>query len=142
MERNFEFITQHLIMSRHLNSHQNIFGGIVLGWLDEGAAVYAMEKIQYSNIVTVAMENVFFKNPGNLGDNVKIYGQINNIKNSSIEIYIKAISKNPLNLEETEIISCKILFVCLGTDGRPYKYFIENNIGKQIKKEWLKTKTN
>ena len=63
-------------MGRHLNSHQNLFGGVILSWLDVGAAVYTMEKIQYSNIVTVAMENVFFKNPGKPGDNVKIFGKV------------------------------------------------------------------
>ena len=47
-------------MEKHLNAQGNMFGGVVLAWLDEAAALYTMEKIRYTNIVTVSMDNVNF----------------------------------------------------------------------------------
>ena len=80
------------------------------------------------------MDNIYFKNPGKPGDIVKIFSKINNIKNSSIEIFVKAIASHPITKNEKEIITCKITFVCLDADRKVMPYFVKTNIGKKLKK--------
>lgn len=133
MEPGFEFITQHLIMERHLNSAGNLFGGTVLSWLDEAGAMFVMERIRYQNIVTISMDDVYFRNPGQLSDNIKIFGKITQIKSSSIEIQTRAYAVNPVDGISRQIISCKIVFVCLNEDKKPYPYFRKAPAGIELK---------
>ncbi len=39
-----ELATQHIVMSRDLNQHGFLFGGQMLAWIDEGCAMFVMEK--------------------------------------------------------------------------------------------------
>jgi acyl-CoA thioesterase YciA len=118
-----ELVTQHIVMSRDLNAHGNLFGGIILSWIDEAAALYAMEKIAYTNIVTVNMDDVNFKLPGKNGDIIQIYASIEKKGRSSLIIRTVCVSINDKNRERKEIINCKVTFVCLDSEGKPFPYF-------------------
>ncbi|EMO15821.1 thioesterase family protein [Leptospira santarosai str. CBC1416] len=118
-----ELATQHIVMSRDLNQHGFLFGGQMLAWIDEGCAMYVMEKIRYSNIVTVSMADVVFKSPGLLGDIIQIFSKIDKVGNSSITIRNTSIGKSQSRKELKEIIDCKITYVCLDENGRPFSYF-------------------
>src|SRR5690606_13517328 len=82
----FEVSTRHLVMERHLNPYGNVFGGTVLAWLDEGAALFLMEKIGYTNFVTVSMNHVDFKAPGHRGDAVQILCRVLRTGRSSVTV--------------------------------------------------------
>jgi acyl-CoA thioesterase YciA len=118
-----ELATQHIVMSRDLNQHGFLFGGQMLAWIDEGCAMFVMEKIRYSNIVTVSMADVVFKSPGLLGDIIQIFSKIEKVGNSSITIRNTSIGKSQSRKELKEIIDCKITYVCLDEKGRPFPYF-------------------
>lgn len=118
-----DLVTQHIVMSRDLNAHGNLFGGIILSWIDEAAALFAMEKIAYTNIVTVNMDDVNFKLPGKNGDIIQIYACIEKKGRSSLIIRTLAVSINEKNRERKEIINCKVTFVCLDSEGKPFPYF-------------------
>lgn len=118
-----EFITQHLIMPRDLNPVDNIFGGQVLAWLDEAAGIYAMSKIQYTNIVTFSMSDVYFKNPAKNGDHLRFFGEIVETKGSRVIVKVKAIATKFETHEQREVITCTVTFVCLNNKGRPYPLF-------------------
>ena len=121
-----ELITQHIVMSKDLNAHGNLFGGIMLAWIDESAAIYSMRKIGYTNIVTVNMDDVNFKTPGKIGDIIQIYAGIERVGNSSVIIKTKSISLPIGKIEAREIIQCKVTFVCLDDYGKPFPYFEKN----------------
>jgi acyl-CoA thioesterase YciA len=123
-----ELVTQHLVMPRDLNNHGNLFGGMMLAWIDESCAMFVMEKIRYSNIVTVAMDEVLFKSPGKSGDIIEIYAEVSKTGKSSIKVRCTAISKSLHRKELSEIIDCMITYVCLGEDGKPYSYFEDHNL--------------
>jgi acyl-CoA thioesterase YciA len=123
---NMELITQHIVMSKDLNAHGNLFGGIMLAWIDESAAIYTMRKIGYTNIVTVNMDDVNFKTPGKNGDIIQIYAGIERVGNSSLIIKTKSISLPIGKMEAREIIQCKVTFVCLDDIGKPFAYFEKN----------------
>ena len=121
-----ELITQHIVMSKDLNAHGNLFGGIMLAWIDESAAIYSMRKIGYTNIVTVNMDDVNFKTPGKNGDIIQIYAGIEKVGNSSLIIKTKSISLPIGKMEAREIIQCKVTFVCLDDIGKPFAYLEKN----------------
>lgn len=118
-----ELASQHIVMSKDLNAHGNLFGGTILAWIDEGCAMYVMERIKYSNIVTVNMQDVNFSSPGRLGDIVQIYAKIEKTGTSSITICSKAISNDVAKQSMNEIITCKITYVCLDDFRKPFPYF-------------------
>jgi acyl-CoA thioesterase YciA len=127
-----ELITQHHVMSKDLNAHGNLFGGIMLAWIDESAAIYVMRKIGYTNIVTVNMDNVNFMTPGRNGDIIQIYGEIEKIGRSSIVIKTNSISLAMGSHNKRDVIQCKVTFVCLDELGRPFPYFEMNKDRKII----------
>ncbi|MCC6275078.1 MAG: acyl-CoA thioesterase [Leptospiraceae bacterium] len=120
---NMDLVTQHIIMSKDLNAHGNLFGGIMLAWVDEAAALYVMEKISYTNIVTVNMDDIYFQNPGRNGDIIQIYASIEKKGSSSLTVRTTAISFNSVSKERKEIISCKVVFVCLDENRKPFAFF-------------------
>ena len=121
----FDPVTRHIVMGRHLNAHQNMFGGVMLAWLDEAAALYTMETIGYTNIVTVAMDNVFVSNPARGGDLVHVACRVARTGRSSITIEAIADAHDPSTGEQRRIIDCECSFVAM-RDGKPYPYFASN----------------
>ena len=82
----FEVATRHLVMERDLNSFGHLFGGAMLAWLDEGAALYLEEKIGYRDFVTMNMNNVSFKAPGQRGDATLILCRVLKTGRSSVVV--------------------------------------------------------
>ncbi|TNE51018.1 MAG: acyl-CoA thioesterase [Deltaproteobacteria bacterium] len=121
--QNYEIVTRHIVMERHLNAHGNLFGGVVLAWLDEAAALYVMELAGYSNFVTVSMDDVSFKSPGHRGDCLVIYCRTVKIGRSSITVQAQAWVHEPQSLEKHLIIECSLTFVCL-KEGKAFPYFV------------------
>ena len=121
--KGMDLVTQHIVMSKELNAHGNLFGGIMLAWIDEAAALYAMEKIAYTNIVTVHMDDINFKYPGRNGDIIQIYAAIEKTGKSSLTIRTTCISINDKSRVRHEVINCKVTFVCLDAGGKPFPYF-------------------
>jgi acyl-CoA thioesterase YciA len=130
----FEVATRHMVMERHLNPFGHLFGGAMLGWLDEGAALYLMEKIGYRDFVTVSMDNVSFKAPGHRGDAIQILCRIVRTGRSSVVVQAKAVSHEAESGAVHEIITCDITYVCL-KDHTPYPYFQSDEF-----RAWLGTR--
>jgi len=122
LNENFEIVTRRLVLPRDLNGHGNLYGGSMLSWIDESSYLYAIEKIGYTNMVTVSLENVRFRSPAKMGDSVIILCRIHQIKSSSITIQTKAIVHDTKTNQISEIINCFITFVCL-KEGKPFPYF-------------------
>jgi acyl-CoA thioesterase YciA len=118
----FELATRHVVMERDLNAFGHLFGGTMLAWLDEGAALYLMEKIGYRDFVTVRLDNVEFKSPGQRGDAIVILCRVLRTGRSSVQVVAKAVSQEASTGATREIITCGITYVCL-KDDRPYPYF-------------------
>lgn len=118
----YDIVTRHIVMERDLNAFGNLFGGIMLAWLDEASALYVMDRIGYPNFVTVAMDNVNFRTPARRGDAVVIYARVVKTGRSSITVETVAFVHEPVTGDKREVINCLVTFVCL-RDNQPYAYF-------------------
>ena len=51
-------------MTKDVGFHGNLFGGLMLSWLDEAAAALAAELCESPRMVTVKISEVIFQMPG------------------------------------------------------------------------------
>ncbi len=104
-------------MEKDLGIHGNLFGGIMLSWLDEAAATMAYEICHSPNMVTLKIEEVLFKRPVKIGFHLKIYGEVVGVGNTSITLSVEARKYNVYSGEELVVCSTNITFVRIDEQG-------------------------
>ena len=112
-----QLITTHPIKKSDLGFHANLFGGKLLAWLDAAAAAYAMEVCDTPRMVTVKIDECIFKKPAKEGQLLKIYGDVKEIGNTSITMYLEARAHNVYSGHQTVILSTNIKFVRIDESG-------------------------
>lgn len=78
----------HLVMKQHMNSGGRLFGGMLMQWIDEVAAVVAMRHAGTPRVTTVAVDNLQFKEPTYEGELLVLIGYVTCVGNSSMEVEI------------------------------------------------------
>ena len=119
--KDYELVSQHLVMTEHLNPNHFIFGGQLTAWLDKDLYIYACRALKYKSFVTLSMDNIRFRNPASLGDILQIYARIQQIRRSSVCVQGKIFAFDPVTDHYREIIECEITYVALGENGRPIR---------------------
>lgn len=114
-----EFITQQLCMGKDLGVHGNLFGGVMLSWIDEAAGTMASKICRSPNMVTLKIDEVIFKKPVRVGFMIRIYGEVQRMGNTSITLKIEARRYNVISEEESVVLSTKITFVRIDESGEP-----------------------
>lgn len=112
-----QHITTHPIKKSDLGFHGNLFGGKLLAWLDAAAAGYASEVCDTPRMVTKSIDKCVFTKPAREGQLLKIYGEVHNIGNTSIDLYLEARSHNVYNGKQNIILSTNIKFVRIDEQG-------------------------
>ncbi len=111
-----EFRTRKLIKPEDLNAGNTLFGGQLLKWIDEEAAIYAMCQLNNRRVTTKFMSEINFISPAKLGDVVEVGIETTKIGVTSITFKCEARVKN----SEKAIIKIeKIVFVNLDEHGKP-----------------------
>ena len=111
-----EFRTRKLIKPEDLNAGHTLFGGQLLKWIDEEAAIYAMCQLNNQRVTTKFMSEINFISPAKLGDVVQIGIETIKIGITSITFKCEARVKD----SEKAIIKIeKIVFVNLNKHGIP-----------------------
>lgn len=67
-----QFFSRKLIKPEDLNAHGTLFGGSVLSWIDEEAAIFTTCQLGKGNIVTKYMTEINFVSSAELGDIIEI----------------------------------------------------------------------
>lgn len=104
-------ITQHMCLVRDVGAHNNLFGGIMMAWLDEAAAIHACGKARSNNLVTVVANQIKFIQPVKVADIVQIYGQVQKVGTTSITIFLRAFSLDAETLTQRIVCETDITFV-------------------------------
>ncbi len=113
-----ELITKRICMTKNLGIQQNLFGGEMLSWLDEAAAIFVSEKIESPNIVTLEFEKTTFKVPVKEGNIIKIYGKITNVGTTSVTIYLEARRYDSITAEEVLVCCTGAKFVRIDENNK------------------------
>ena len=112
--------TRKLIKPEDLNARGTLFGGQLLKWIDEEAAIYAMCQLDTPNIVTRAISKIDFVAPAQVGDVIEIGVTVVSFGRTSITLSASVRNKNT----KQEIINIDtIVFVCVNEMGVPTPHF-------------------
>ncbi len=112
-----ELITTKVCMTKDIGVHGNLFGGIMLAWLDEAGAGYACQMSHSTRMVTRSMSSVEFCKPVKVGRIVKIYGELVGFGRTSVTIRLEARSHNPHSQKQKIVCSTEMAFVRIDEDG-------------------------
>lgn len=112
-----ELITHKICMTRDIGVHGNLFGGLMLAWMDEAAAAMATKICHSPNMVTVKIEEVVFKKAVKVGMQILIYGEVSKMGKSSITLQMEARKYNVYSAEETTVCTTNIVFVRIDENG-------------------------
>jgi acyl-CoA thioesterase YciA len=105
-----------VLLPRDTNKHGTIFGGIILSYIDIAGAVEAWRHTK-DKIVTVAMNEVVFKAPVEVGEVVSFYAEMTRIGTTSISIHVEVeVERAGMTIPVT---AADLTYVCIGEDGRP-----------------------
>lgn len=111
-----KYRTRKLIKPEDLNPRGTLFGGRVLEWIDEEAAIYAICQLQSPHIVTKAMSEINFVSTATVGDVIEFGMDLVKIGTTSITICCDVRNKKT---KESIIRIDKIVFVLLNEEGKP-----------------------
>lgn len=106
-------------MGKDIGVHGNLFGGILMSWIDEAAGAFATEYCHTPNMVTLRVGELLFKKPIKSGNHIRIYGEVANLGSTSITLKIDVRKYNLYSGEETVVCTTSITFVRIDDDGHP-----------------------
>ena len=110
------FHTRKWVKPEDLNPNGTLFGGELLAWIDEEAALYTIIQLENSKIVTKFMSEINFMASAKQGDIVEIGIEV--VKFGRTSITMKCEARNKMT-RETILTVDNITMVNLGDDGKP-----------------------
>ena len=111
-----KFFSRKLVKPQDLNSGGTLFGGTLLSWIDEDAAIFVISRLKSKRIVTKYMSEINFVNSAKNGDIIEIGLEVINYGRTSVTI--RCLVRNKITQEEIIKIE-KIVFVHINESGRP-----------------------
>lgn len=111
-----QFHTRKWVKPEDLNANKSLFGGRLLAWIDEEAAIYAMCQLEAKTVVTKFMSEINFVSSAYHGDVIEIGLETVTFGRSSITMRCEARNKDT---KQPILTIEKIVFVLLDDDGRP-----------------------
>lgn len=110
------FHTRKWIKPEDLNPNGSLFGGSLLRWIDEEAAIYAIVQLGNYHVVTKFISEINFEASAQQGDLVEMGLVATHFGRTSITM--RAVVRNMIT-RRTILTIDKIVFVNIGDDGRP-----------------------
>jgi acyl-CoA hydrolase len=110
------FHTRKWVKPEDLNPNGTLFGGSLLKWIDEEAAIYAIVQLDNPHVVTKYMSEINFVSSAKQGDIIELGITATSFGNTSLtmrcEVRNKITRKSILTID-------KMVFVNVGGDGNP-----------------------
>ncbi len=102
------------VMFSDLNPAKRLYGGTMMSWVDEAAAIFAYEQLSSEkHFVTLKISEVLFDRPARLGDLLTFYAGLRQVGRTSFKVSISVRNR------DLEIVSCEVTFVALDKNGKP-----------------------
>lgn len=110
------FHTRKWVKPEDLNANGTLFGGRLLAWIDEEAALYTIVQLENPRVVTKFMSEINFMSSAQQGDIVEIGIEV--IKFGASSITLRSEVRNMMT-HETIITVDRIIMVNLNEVGKP-----------------------
>lgn len=128
------FHTRKWVKPEDLNANQTLFGGKVLAWVDEEAALYSIIQLENKRVVTKYMSEINFMSTAVQGDIVEIGIEVVKFGKTSLNLNCEV--RNKMN-HETIVTVDNIIMVNLDEDGKPKPHgktkveYVKDRLAKQ-----------
>jgi uncharacterized protein (TIGR00369 family) len=107
-----------LMQPEHANNLGNVHGGHIMKLVDEAGALACMRHAQ-QRVVTVAVDQMTFRQPIRLGDLVTFTAEVSYVGRTSIEAEVHVEAENPITGERTYTNDAYLVYVALDGEGLP-----------------------
>ncbi len=114
-----ELITTYICKGSDIGVHSNMFGGTILGLIDQSSGAYASQICDTPRMVTIKIDELVFKNPVKQGNIIKIYASVKEFGNTSITLYAEVRKHNVYTGDQEVVLHTNIKFVRIDEEGRP-----------------------
>ncbi len=118
----YTLATRQLVMYPDLNAAGRLFGGQLMSWIDEGAAMVAMQIMGTERLVTKTFGEIVFDAPGCLGDVVEVWCRTLREGRTSLSMECRVVVRSSSSASGNrlrQISSSTVVYVALDADGRP-----------------------
>ena len=111
-----KYLTRKWVKPEDLNPNGSLFGGSLLKWIDEEAAIYTITMLQSPYVVTKLMSEINFISSARAGDILEMGMKVVKVGRSSITLkcYVRNIMTHHTIVKIDEIV-----FVNLDSSGFP-----------------------
>lgn len=106
----------YIIRSQHINSYGRLFGGYLMQWMDELAAIVS-RRHSGGEVTTAAVDNLNFKSGAYMGDMVALVGRLVYVGRTSMEVRIDAYVEDRAGIRRS-INRAYIVMVAVDQEGR------------------------
>ncbi len=110
------FHTRKWIKPEDLNANESLFGGRLLQWIDEEAALYAIIQLENPHVVTKFMSEIDFKSSARQGDIVEIGIEV--VKFGTASLTLTCEVRNKMTRQSIITVD-KIVMVNVDENGKP-----------------------
>jgi len=110
------FHTRKWVKPEDLNANGTLFGGRLLAWIDEEAALYSVIQLENPRVVTKFMSEINFTSSARQGDIIEIGIEV--VKSGRTSLTLNCEVRNKMT-RETIITVDNIVMVSLDDDGKP-----------------------
>jgi len=114
-----KLISTKICKTGDIGVNENLFGGIMLSWLDEAGGIMAANVCHDPNVITLKMDEVLFKLPVKVKEQIRIYGEVEHKGKTSVSLFLEARRANLKEENEEVVCSTKMVFVRIDDNGRP-----------------------
>lgn len=111
--------TRKWVKPEDLNPNHSLFGGRLLEWIDEAAALYAITQLENPRVVTKSMSEIDFVSSAKQGDIIEI--GIAPVKFGHTSLALRCKVRNTMTCQ-TIITIDKIVMVALDENGHPTRH--------------------
>ena len=107
------------LLPRDTNAHGTIFGGVILSYIDQAAAIAAKRRTRHK-VVTVAMKEIVFKKPVYVGDLISFFAEVTRVGRTSITTRVNVEAERPDRPGVlVPVTEAEVVFVAIDEEGRP-----------------------
>lgn len=111
---------RHIVKYPDCNATDNLFGGQMMAWIDEGAALYASCQMKTSRLVTRLFGAVEFRVPVPRGSVCTVYTGTAQTGKTSLKVHVKVTTNDFGAGADSEKVVCEtdLVFVAVDENGK------------------------
>ena len=107
-----------LMQPEHANNLGNVHGGWIMKLVDEAGALACMRHAQ-RRVVTVAIDQMVFRQPIRIGDLVNLKAEVTYAGRTSLEAEVQVTAEDPVSGKQTHTNTAYLVYVALDKNGQP-----------------------